>query len=569
MALLALSLWGIFDAAYLWWAYTSSSRPMACLGGGGCDVVRASTYAQFLGLPLPVFGLAMYAALALAILCEPLVGRAAGRWFRYGLALISTAGFLVSLYLTGVEAFILHAWCVWCVVSFLTVTAIFLIALLDTARPSPHPEGHAAIVRLRGYFALLGAAMILGLPGFFLLARTEKLSPAGEASAETLREHLLPPDSHIFGNPAAAVTVVEFGDFQCPYCGQMEMTARRLRHDYRGQVRFAFRQLPLIHVHPDAEKAAEASECAADQGNFWPAFEMFYDHQEDLTVPALERYAAQLGLNMARFRQCLSSGATAARVRRDVRDAQALNVRVTPTFFVDGHRYEGGMNYYQFSEILDHEIRGAAENQATKLETSPAVAAPASTNGPAPTSRSPKISSNTPLASTSPGTSVPASPETPSSPSSPSFFSGGPGSAFARLQNPAAGCSEDEARQRQPALINTSEARQIYQEGIKALFVDVRPLGEFENARIAGAVNIPLDEIARLWGGLPKDRSIIFYEAGRADGGEEDVCAASRSAGRFLLAHGFSADRVKVYQGGLKAWEKAGLPVERSPASGS
>jgi len=546
-ALFAMNLLGLFDSSYLWWAYTTASRPMACIGGG-CDVVRASTYAHFLGLPLPVFGVGMYAMMTLNIFSEPLAGARAGRGLRFTLALISGSGFLVSLYLTGVEAVVLHAWCVWCVVSFLLVTVIFLLAILEVVRPSPYPDGPKAIMTLRRYTALLGAAVVLAVPGFLLLAHSEKISPEPELPAEVLREHLIRPDSHFFGNPDAPVTVVEFADFECPYCGQMEKTVRRLRQAYASQVKFVFRQLPLPQLHRYAEKAAEASECAADQGQFWPAVENLYDHQDNLSVPDLERYGTSLGLEATRFDQCLSSGATAARVARDVEDARALRIRVTPTFFIEGRRFEGGMDYYQFGQIIDREIanRSAPGTETAKL-------------------------GNLPDASSfnSAAKAAPTPPQALSSGSSSGFFSGGPANIFTQVQGTSGGCSEDEAKLPQPTLITTSEARLFFQTGGKALFVDVRPPKEFKSARIPGAISVPLDDIARRLGNMPKDRSIVFYEAGRADGAEDDVCAASRAAGRFLLAHGFSRDRVKVYQGGLKAWEKAGMPVERGGASGS
>src|SRR5512135_1491704 len=98
--LLALSLLGLFDSSYLWWVYASPSRPMVCLGSG-CDEVRASVFAYPLGIPMPVFGVAMYAMLALLIFAEPLLSASLARWERYAVAGISGLGFLFSLYLTG------------------------------------------------------------------------------------------------------------------------------------------------------------------------------------------------------------------------------------------------------------------------------------------------------------------------------------------------------------------------------------------------------------------------------------------------------------------------------------
>jgi rhodanese-related sulfurtransferase len=108
-------------------------------------------------------------------------------------------------------------------------------------------------------------------------------------------------------------------------------------------------------------------------------------------------------------------------------------------------------------------------------------------------------------------------------------------------------------------LIETREARQLFEGNPKPLFVDVRTPKEFATERIPGALNLPPEEIEQRWSALPKNRTIVFYESGRSSG---DVCAASRAAGRALLAHGFAPDHVKVYQDGLAGWEKAGLPIE-------
>src|SRR5207244_12914073 len=121
-------------------------------------------------------------------------------------------------------------------------------------------------------------------------------------------------------------------------------------------------------------------------------------------------------------------------------------------------------------------------------------------------------------------------------------------------------CSEEEANKRQPTLVHTDDAQQLFRDRSKVLFVDVRPTGDFRRSHIRGAVNMPVQEMPQRWSALPRDRTIVFYESGRSAG---DVCASGRDAGRVLLEHGFSAENVKVYQDGLAGWEHARLPVER------
>lgn len=557
LVLLALSLVGLFDSIFLWWMYVSPSRPMVCMGTG-CDVVRASSYAHLWGLPLPVFGVAMYGALALVIFSEPLASGAWARKASYGIAAISGGGFLASLFLSGIEAFVLHHWCEWCVMSALTVTAIFALALLELFRPSARQQGSAVAASLRRYVTVVVIAILVGVPAFVFLSRAEAIAPSPSASAEALQEHLIRHGSHVFGNPNSPVTVVEFGDFQCPYCGTAEKTVRKIREDYQSRVRFVFRQFPLSNVHAYAEKAAEASECAADQGKFWEAFEKFYDNQVDLSVPALERYSGELGLDRPRFNECLSSGAMAARIAEDMADGRAVGVTRTPTFFIDDQKIEGGLEYEKFSQLLDREL------------ASRGVTVPPGESGGKPQTEASRGNAF-PAGSTSSATAPPAATAGETNPSQFSGLLGGNSGRdiFTPRDSSLAGCSESAANERQPALIDTSQARRLFQDrSHKALFVDVRPATDYQKARIQGALNMPLDDMNKLWSQLPRDRSIVLYESGLS-ANPDDICASGRTAGRFLLTHGFSPDFVKVYHDGLKAWEKAGLPVERGHPSGS
>ena len=532
--LLALSLLGLFDSSYLWWVYASPSRPMVCLGTG-CDVVRASPFAYPAGIPMPVFGVVMYLTLALLVFAEPLLSASLARWGRYAVAGISGLGFLFSLYLTGVEAFVLHAWCAWCVVSAIAVTLIFALALLDILRPEPSPEPPAALACVKRHMVLCLAAVVVGTPAFILLARSGTPPPPNPASPEVLRERLVRPDSHMTGNLQAPVSVVEFGDFECPACGRAEESARAIRKEYGGEVRFVFRHFPLERIHPFAMKAAEASECAAEQGKFWEAVDKLYGGQTDLSETALMRYAGELGLDVPRFTQCLGNGSTLARIQRDAEDARALGVDRTPTFFVGRQQIIGALDPKQFPYWLE---KARGEASAPAGETRPIASNPVPDPPPAGSS-----------ASTQPGTM--------------SLSSGGgfgDPNAFGQFQSSTEACSEADAQKQQPALIHTPEAKQLFGDGAKALFVDVRDPKDHKIGRIPKSVNIPVDAIEKRLSGLPKDRNIVLYEGGRSSG---DICAAGRAAGRVLLSRGFPFERVKVYQGGLAAWEKAGLPVER------
>ena len=149
-----------------------------------------------------------------------------------------------------------------------------------------------------------------------------------------------PGRDHIRGPARAPVTIVEYGDFQCPYCGQAEPVLRNLLAGH-GEVRYVWRHLPLSDVHPRAQLAAEAAEAAADQGAFWPMHDLVLSQQDALAPSDLIRYAGEIGLDTARFRDYLTRRAGAARIAEDVDSADLSGVSGVPTFFVNGLRHHG------------------------------------------------------------------------------------------------------------------------------------------------------------------------------------------------------------------------------------
>jgi protein-disulfide isomerase len=149
-----------------------------------------------------------------------------------------------------------------------------------------------------------------------------------------------PDRDHIRGPARALVTIVEYGDFECPYCGQAEPVIRELLAGH-GDVRYVWRHLPLSDVHPHAQLAAEASEAAADQGRFWEMHDLLLRHQGNLLISDLTRYAADAGLDGARFSDHLARRAGAARVAEDVDSADLSGVSGTPTFFINARRHQG------------------------------------------------------------------------------------------------------------------------------------------------------------------------------------------------------------------------------------
>jgi Na+/H+ antiporter NhaA len=155
-----------------------------------------------------------------------------------------------------------------------------------------------------------------------------------------LAEPVDPERDHIRGPVDAPVTLVEYGDFECPYCGQAEPVVRELLRDF-GDVTYVWRHLPLNDVHPLAQQAAEAAEAAASQGAFWEMHDLLLDHQDALRMEDLVGYAEELGLDVDRFEEDLRTRAGVRRVAEDVDSADVSGVSGTPTFFVNGLRHYG------------------------------------------------------------------------------------------------------------------------------------------------------------------------------------------------------------------------------------
>jgi diadenylate cyclase len=166
---------------------------------------------------------------------------------------------------------------------------------------------------------------------------------------------------HVRGPASAPVTLVEYGDYECPTCGRMHPVLQELRENVGERLRFVFRHFPLDSVHPHARRAAEAAEAAAAQGRFWEMHDLIYNNQEDLEDEALGRYAAEIGLDVARFKDDLVESRYAPRVREDRFSGERSGVEGTPTFFVNGRRYEGSLD---LEGLLD-----AVENAAARSES--------------------------------------------------------------------------------------------------------------------------------------------------------------------------------------------------------
>jgi protein-disulfide isomerase len=158
------------------------------------------------------------------------------------------------------------------------------------------------------------------------------------------------------GSPDAKVKIIMFSDYQCPYCGRVEPTVEQIRETYGSDVVIYFRDFPLSSLHPYAQKAAEAAECAGEQGKYWEMHDKLFENQGALDVPSLKQYAADLGLDTAAFNSCLDNGDMASEVQNDFNDGQAAGVSGTPTFFINGKMLVGAQPFDAFKAVIDAEL---------------------------------------------------------------------------------------------------------------------------------------------------------------------------------------------------------------------
>ena len=188
--------------------------------------------------------------------------------------------------------------------------------------------------------------------------RARQISGTAEALLD-LAEDVDPERDHIRGAATAAVTLVEYGDYECPYCGQAEVVVRELLDEFGDELRYVWRHLPLNDVHQNAQLAAEAAEAAAAQGSFWEMHDRLLVNQDALIARDLKQHAEAIGLDVPRFVDDLHRRKYVDRVSEDVASADASGVAGTPTFFVNGTRHHGAYDV----ATLTAAVRAAAARE--------------------------------------------------------------------------------------------------------------------------------------------------------------------------------------------------------------
>jgi len=166
---------------------------------------------------------------------------------------------------------------------------------------------------------------------------------------------LVDDDDAVRGPEDAKITIVEFSDFECPFCGRAIPVVEQVMEEYEGDVKLIFKDFPLS-FHQNAQKAAEAAECAGEQDQYYEYHDVLFDNQTALSISDLKQYAADLGLDTEAFNSCLDNGDMAAEVQADFAAGQAVGVSGTPTFFINGQKIVGAQPFSAFKQIIDAEL---------------------------------------------------------------------------------------------------------------------------------------------------------------------------------------------------------------------
>lgn len=355
LALLS-AIFGAGVSVYLLAEYTTGQSGL-CLTGSGCDEVRASAFAYPLGIPMPLFGVAFYVVAA---------------WLAYrslhgGRGLLLAAGMVgvaMSAVLTAIEAFVIGAFCTWCLAS--AAASVLLLVGAVGVWQTPRAEGVARTSgRARQHQARAeaaerdglrrvgrwSAAMTAALFGALLVAGAVSGGPGPAASGDDLA----PAGSPRLG--AGPVTVVEFADFQCPACAVVGPMLQDLAES--GEITLVYRHFPLTSIHANADASARAAEAAEAQGAFYAYGEALYARQaawSNLGAAEADAYFAaladELGLDLEAWRAAYGSAEVRSAVDSDAAVARELNLPGTPTIYVGGELYEGERSVAGFRAVI-------------------------------------------------------------------------------------------------------------------------------------------------------------------------------------------------------------------------
>lgn len=208
-------------------------------------------------------------------------------------------------------------------------------------------------------FVIILLAIIVIFAGVFVFNKNkDSKGSSGNSSAQ--------PSNHVIGQGKKGVTLIEYGDYQCPACGQYYPIVKQVQEKYNQDIYFQFRNFPLTQIHPNAMVGARAAEATAKQNKFWEMHDTLYEQQQTWSTASnpstyFEQYAQQLGLNVAQFKQDMASSAVNDTISADIAAAQKAGANGTPTFVLDGKKIDNPQTLDAFNKVIDDAIK--AKNQ--------------------------------------------------------------------------------------------------------------------------------------------------------------------------------------------------------------
>ncbi|MBU0554103.1 thioredoxin domain-containing protein [Myxococcota bacterium] len=345
----------------------------AQLPGFSCVDVARSRFSALFGVPIAVYGegffLTILISAALARFKEDIEGLSEGI---FASALLAVLG---SIALGLISKLYINKLCPYCLMLYGVNLALFLTAVIKIPGGLLSAlKGAPRVFKRPGAWIMLGLMIALTSVSFGLYKY--RLSQAkAEARAQKAQEERVYFEGIEVGmapriGPASAlVQVVEFSDFECPYCGKFAQTLKEIHEENPGLFSLHFKHTPMA-FHERAQPAARAAICAQRQGRFWPMHDTLFERRKQLSDADLEGYAKALGLDMEAYTACLKDPATQAQINADLAQAKALGVGGTPTFFVNGWRYSGALPKAHVEGILS--MAAAKARKAAKAQEAPA-----------------------------------------------------------------------------------------------------------------------------------------------------------------------------------------------------
>jgi protein-disulfide isomerase/uncharacterized membrane protein len=371
-----LTLIGIGLAGYLAYLHIGLLRGellggAACSGSGAfdCHAVTGGSWGSFLGMPLALWGIAGY----LVILALALWGRQTDETAAQAatlIALLGSAFVLVDAYLLGIQAFVLKAYCLFCLFTY-GVNVLIALSAWGAATPALAGGATAALVPGRQPAAALFWGMVLtaalGVGGFHIATLLLTRGTLGDVTGQIRtflagqpRATLDTTGDPVHGPADAKIRLIEFSDFLCPACQKASRFNRIILANHRSDTSLTFKHFPLDNtcndkvqrlVHPGACQIAAASECAHAQGKFWPFHDRVFEKGPQYKVSDIDNDVRALGLDGTAFQACMDSGEGLEAVKRDIAEAGKIGVQSTPTYVANGIPMAGMMNPSMFDQV--------------------------------------------------------------------------------------------------------------------------------------------------------------------------------------------------------------------------